>query len=91
MRMKTKALLASSVTIVLLLGVGVGIASAARPVIDGSCNCGCAATHAVNAPPFCHGSHPQDFARGSGNNAKWAGNCLAACLRNVPYNCWPLS
>jgi len=82
MRMKTKkALLFCSFTIVLLLGV-VGIASAARPVMDSSCDCECVMSDF--SPPFCWGTHPKDFDPGW---AKGAAECLVACLRGIPYSC----
>lgn len=94
MRMKTtKALLFCSFTIVLLLGV-VGIASAAPPVIDGLCDCGCAENgwHDVpNTPPFCY-PHPRNFPRPNEEGytpglARWAAACLVSCLRGIPYSC----
>lgn len=85
MQMKTKALLACSVTIVLLLGV-VGIASAAPPVNDPDyvcepCKCECGDMFDAN-PPFCYG-HPKEWDHRSGN-ARLAAACLVSCVRNAP-------
>ena len=85
MRMKTKALLACSVTIVLLLGVGVGIASAAPPVIDDDCQC-CGFPHTANTAPFCWG-RPKQYPNWLGN-ARVAAACLVACLRNADFDCF---
>ncbi len=92
MQMKTKALLACSVTIFLFLGV-VGIASAAPPVIGGPCGDGCDPVgyrcsefckgwHEANTAPFCWG-HPKEFRHNTGS-ARLAAACLASCLRNAP-------
>ncbi len=82
MQMKTKALFACSVTIVILLGV-VGIASAAPPISGDNCDCGCIHSN----PPFCHGDVKDFDPQSRGAAARGAAASFVSCVRNIPYSC----